>query len=494
MAHEEGNFATATHYLHHEIQPIIDRHYVADPTLYAHLFLQLADSAVAHGERQTGIGYVQQALTVYNTQSNRYGQLLGWLWLARTSLEVGDYAEAERQLQNARRQLTPGNLGSLAQAHFLYVQLLLHWHQHQLTEAIQTAEHYLTLIDAEPTGNRQVDARLMLGNLYRDAGQFHVAHSWYTETSQAIEQLGYQSSLAELDAELAWLYLLEGRLSYSRALIGEQLKHTDPKPTMKLQVVLAVLQMLDGEWTSAYEHLQQALVFYEETGDQVAGCAVHLYLAYNALHRDHPTEVLFHLERTFGWLAARGLTTFPYWWHPKIVAEVCTYALISDLYAELAEQILMKHVGKAALPALQLLEKTVDIDLRRKAFRLQQIINGLTTEPLSHLRATHSRQVLQTLLEQGILRMEMYSTLERELMTARRRRNPNPTIIAVFGLYVNGVERSEIAKQLKCSLENVRNYITTIYQLFGLPSQQFRGRESRKQKLIEMARMRGFIY
>ena len=105
-----------------------------------------------------------------------------------------------------------------------------------------------------------------------------------------------------------------------------------------------------------------------------------------------------------------------------------------------------------------------------------------------------NKQVIEELLGQGELCAETYHELENELMTAHNRQSPNPTIIAVFGLYIKGWTRAEIAKTLACSSENVRNYITLIYQHFDLPVERFRNREARKQKLIEVARVRGFIY
>jgi DNA-binding NarL/FixJ family response regulator len=175
------------------------------------------------------------------------------------------------------------------------------------------------------------------------------------------------------------------------------------------------------------------------------------------------------------------------------LAEVCTHALLSNLYPALVEKILVQQLGKASLPFLKLLDTTDDIELRRQALRLQQMISG-GANPAAHLPASLSKRVIEELLAQGHLRAEAYRELETELMTAANRLTPNPTIIAVFGLYVQGWTRADIAAELQCSTENVRNYITIIYNHFGLPAYRFHKREARRQKLIDVAQTRGFIY
>ena len=97
------------------------------------------------------------------------------------------------------------------------------------------------------------------------------------------------------------------------------------------------------------------------------------------------------------------------------------------------------------------------------------------------------------LLRDGALRADRYPFLEQELMTANYRRLPNVTMLAVFGLYINGVSRTDIATQLECSIENVRNYITQIYQHFGVSAKAFSTRRARWQHLVEIARERGFV-
>lgn len=493
LAQAQEGWPAAHRYLIDEVQPFFDQHVVDDPMLQAHSYLQMADIARDQGDWATGAQYARQALSRYRALDHAYGQVAAHIWLVPYTLSSGDLAGAEAHLQQAHEQATTANLGHLMTARLLYGELLLAWYQRSLTTALPLAQQYLTAANAEPYSPERIEARLLLGNLYRDSGEYRVAHSWYDDASTVIEQLGYHAYVPRLQAELAWLYLLEGELSIARTLVENQIATALPAQRMALQVILAVLQMMDGEWEAADTLLAAAHTFYEQAADGLAVCALHLYRAYSALHQTETTPALQHLTQALGWLHTQKLTAFPHWWHAKILAEVCTHALLSNLYPALVEQILLRYLGRTSLPFLKLLDTTDDIELRRQALRLQQMIIG-SIDPVAHLSTSPSKRVIEALLAQGNLRAEAYRELEAELMTAGNRLTPNPTIVAVFGLYLKGWTRADIANELECSTENVRNYITIIYNHFGLPAYRFHKREARRQKLIEVAQTRGFIY
>lgn len=493
LAHPQEGWPPAHHYLFDEVQPFFDQQQVNDPTLQAHCYLQMADVTRDQGDWQTAARYAQEALTRYQALNHAYGQVLAQSWLTPYALSRGDHVAARAHLQQAHDLATLAKLGQPVAARLLHSELLLAWYQRSLATALPLAQQYLTVANAEPYSLERIEARLLLGNLYRDNGDQRIAHSWYNDAATVIEQLGYRSYLPRLRAELAWLYLLEGEFSAARAVVAQPIETPLPAQQMALQVTLAILQMMDGEWGTADELLAEAATFYEKAGDALALCALRLYRAYGALHQAETLAAIQHLERALGWLQAQGVNAFPHWWHPKILAEVCTHALLSNLYPALVERILVQHLGRTSLPFLKLLDTTDDIELRRNALRIQQRITG-SADPVTHLADSPSKRVIATLLTEGNLRAEAYRELETELMTAANRLTPNPTIIAVFGLYLQGWARVDIAHELQCSTENVRNYITIIYNHFGLPAFRFHKREARRQKLIEVARTRGFIY
>lgn len=511
LAQQQDDIQSALHYLQTEVEPLLDQQIPNAHHLQAHCAFQMAECWLAQGALSVAHTYIHRALTLYTNSVNPYGQLLAECWLARRALDAGEYGMVQRHLYNAQQQMTGTPLGPLAEAALLHNEVRLAWYQRGLEKALQSAQSYLSIADIEPYSRERIEARLLLGNLYRDVRQYRTAASWYAETCTLIEQLGYPIYSPWLQAEIAWSHILEGQIPTARMLLDKAAEQSvekrgivqqPPRPASRLyylaqmrrQVVRAVVHLLDGEWSQANGLLDEAIVAYEGQGDGLAVCTLRLYRGYSALHQADVLTMLHHLEPAFRWLAAQQITTFPHWWHPKIVAEVCSHALLCDLYPEIVEQILVTHVGKTSLPSLKLLEKTDDIELRRQIHRLQQIIRGYSISTLDQVCDSPNKNVIQELLGQGDLCAEAYHKLENALMTAHHRQYPNPTIIAVFGLYIKGRSRAEIAKTLSCSLENVRNYITLIYQHFDLPAQHFQSREAWKQKLIEVARERGFIY
>jgi len=83
--------------------------------------------------------------------------------------------------------------------------------------------------------------------------------------------------------------------------------------------------------------------------------------------------------------------------------------------------------------------------------------------------------------------------LQRRFTTAQQRNKPNPVLLAVFGLYVQGATVKEIATQLQRAPSSVRNYITTLYQIFELPLNNASGLQARRKQLRMLAQQQGFI-
>ncbi|MCB0111745.1 MAG: response regulator transcription factor, partial [Caldilineaceae bacterium] len=75
--------------------------------------------------------------------------------------------------------------------------------------------------------------------------------------------------------------------------------------------------------------------------------------------------------------------------------------------------------------------------------------------------------------------------------TAQRRGRPNPVLLAVFGLYLDGATVKEIAQTLQRAPSSIRNYITLIYQIFELEADDYPSLQVRRSHLVELARIRG---
>ena len=473
-----------------ESRSLLQKGLIHNRSLFGDFCLRMAQVLWARYRFAASYEYGQQALTTY-TEAKRWRQQVdAQLHLAMIAVRLGYYAEAQSRLCTVQRWI--GRHPTL-EGQFLYVELYLCTQRRQLAEALHLAQRYRKLVDGINDGKAQLMARLLLGNLYRESEEFVTAMRWYGETSQLVKSGVNQVFQQQLDLEYTWLHIVDGRLMEARQRIYAHSGQAPLESAMNFQTQLAIIHLLEGDLKGAEGLLQESLTFYRHNGDQLACCALHLYLAYIALQQQRVAAILYHLEHSFGWMNRHEIESFSQWWHPDLLAAICSQTLAADLYSELSERILVNYLGNHGLDALTPFLHHDDIEARRRVYRLLHIISGATANLLAHLPEVPGKAALMWLLRDGALRADRYPFLEQELMTANYRRLPNVTMLAVFGLYINGVSRTDIATQLECSIENVRNYITQIYQHFGVSAQAFSTRRARWQRLVEVSRERGFI-
>lgn len=471
-------------------QPLLHQEAEANAGLVGDFCLCMAQVLFARHRFATSQEYSFQALTAYNQTRRWRGRLTALLHLALLAVRLGDYTDAENRLRTVQQGL---RRHPLLEGQLLFVEIQLHGHRRQLVKALPLAHRYVKVVDRMPDGKARLRARLQMGNLYRELGEFMTATRWYSEALQMVKTEGYQAFQQQLDLEYAWLDILEGRLPEARQRIYGHLKNVQFEPAMNLQTQLAIIHLIEGDLVMAERLLQESLNFYRRAEDRLACCALHTYLAYIALQKQSAPAILYHLDHSFGWMTRQQIESFSHWWHPDLLAAVCSQTLAADMYSDLSERILVNYLGNHGVNALTRFLHNDDLEARRRVYRLLHIISGETTNMLAHLPEGAGKSVLLMLLREGRLRADRYPLLEQELMTASYRRSPNVTLLAVFGLYLTGASRAEIAEQLGCSVENVRNYITQIYHHFGVTANTFTTRKARWQRLVELVRLRGFI-
>jgi tetratricopeptide (TPR) repeat protein len=487
------NFQTAYHHLRQHVQPWVDSGQLTDPPLRARFYLRMAELMPDIGRFSATVDYARQALQIYEESHDLSGQYFTLVRMTSAFIHLADYREADRTIALAKECLAVGEFGPLARARLLNLECHFRWHRGQLQEAIAVAQEYLRVVDQEPASNFRVYARILLANLHRDLGQFAPAEEWYAETRRVIAELEYHLYQPWIDAQEAWLHLLQGRLDRASHSIHTSLQTADLGQTMSFQVVLAVIYLVEGQWAVTERLLTESLAYYEQSGDELAACTIRFYLAVTALRQGEIDRSQGFLAQAFAWLAQRHVDYLPYWWHPPLLSEICAQALTLDRYADVVERIFLNHLRAAGKEALKALLHGGDRDVAQKAFRLLCNLGDAIDELVAHLPNRPAKAVLIRLLQRGDLCPVAYPRLEQELMTAMRRPKPNLTLMAIFGLYVNGATREEIAEEVKCSLPSVRNYITAIYEHFGVGTEGFATRRARWQRLVAVVKGKGFV-
>jgi tetratricopeptide (TPR) repeat protein len=487
------NIHTANHYLYDVVRPLIEEGIVTELRLHGEFYRLLSEISPDHGRLADSIVYAQRAFAAYQATQDLSGQYLALIRLAGAHVHLGNYEEAAAKLDAAKTVYEVGNLGLVARSRMLNAAIHLHWYQNRLDEALGFAYEYLKAVDSTPHSNFRVYARVLLGNLRRAAGAYAEADEWYSATRLLTEQIAYQRYRPWIDAQAGWLRVLEGRFEEARLLHHAALQKADLGEAMSYQVGLAVLNLLEGHLSVAERLLTESLTYYMESGDELSTCGLRFYLAQIALQGNQGDVALAHLSQALSWMAQRRIVYFPHWWHPQLVGAVCTFALTSEIYPDVAERIFVFSLGAAGVQALEHLLQGESCEGRVHAHRVLQLMEVRDLDELAHLSDVPAKHVLAGLLQNGKLRRDAFARLQVELTTAATRSKPNATALAVFGLYVHGATREEIARQLTCTVANVRNYVTLIYTHFGLAAKNFTSRDERRRELARLARAKGYI-
>lgn len=463
-----------------------------DAGLAADALLRIATLAPDIGMYAQGTALAQQALRSYEQRGDLAGACDALLLLFSFHNQTGQYQDSASYLHMARHLQASAQLGPRYAVAILNKDAHWHWYQGMLAPARALAQRAILLADQNDQQKQRVYNRLVAGNIARAMGDAGAAEAWYAETEQLAEEIGFTLFLCWIDVQRAWLALLQGEYAPARQLLQRALQTQDYGQAMSFSVFLAVLYGLTDRHLEATEVLERSLAFYQASNDPLSVCAIRLHLAANYLAMARAEDAAQALTAALGWMADRRIDYLPHWWHPAIMTRLCIHALEKGIYANTAEVMLVKHLGKSALSAVQPLLHSAEPPVRRRALDVLEAIEG---DPLSMLgvdRDLSARAVLSALLTSGQTAAEGLVRLSDFLATAAQRPAPNPTIMAIFGLYVHGATRKAIAAQLHLSEQAVRNYINYIYRVFGLPYEPAQRRE-RREELHKRALEAGFI-
>ncbi|HRW06878.1 MAG TPA: hypothetical protein P5121_17370 [Caldilineaceae bacterium] len=494
------NFPMASVYVE-EARKLLEQ--VTNAEHQAKLTLRLAELCPDIGRLRDGLSYAQQALDHFRFSEQILEHFQALRFLSLIERQLGEYAMAEAHLAMARQLTYTGAIGMGAQTTLLNAAAHLAWYRGNLTEAQTIVTAYEQLVQQQELGKQEIYAVTLRGNLQRAQQEYTKALQTYQAAHDLVHRYQYTRYLPWLTVQESWCYLLMGDLREARARLQQALDHADYGQMMSFNIPLAIYHLLSEQYFVAHDLLAASLEYYERSGDTLTIRILHWYLAFIAMQSDKPDVAQTLLQPVFKWMTEQGVTYFPLWWHPTLAAEICTWALQNGINPVMVNRILTQQIGKAALAAVpspraasitgESTELRQDPMIRERMASLFPPLPVDCTIDLGYIRDDQVKRTIEELLQGNQLLRTGFAQLQKTLTTANHQQRPNPVLIAVFGLYLHDYPTAAIADKLGRSQPSVRNYITTIYQIFDLPRQQFSSPLLRKRQLAAMARRHGFI-
>lgn len=490
----QEQFKLALLYLTEECDTILERSDTVAPGELGALHLRRAEVTLDLGQLAESDEHARKALTIYRQIGDIGGQFETVMFLAAIAQQRGDLESFAARIEQGHNYQSATPLGSRAQLQLLNYECHLHWYRGELAEAL-TLAHRLQALADEADGNlQQVFARLLLANLNRELRQWEEARGWYQETRRLATGRRLSRFTLWIDAHEAWLYLLRRDLPAAKPLLDRALGLADRGQTMSVQVFLAVWYWTSGQVATAIRLLKESVSHYAKSGDELTVCNLQLLLAGAALTTGDMVSARAWITTAFTWLRGRRVYYVPLWWHPGLILRAAAFALEEGIFLEVAEQLLA-HLGDRAIEHLseRLREPALPVAAQQHIFHFVESRPEEQRARALRPGSTLAYRVVEQLVQQGVFASDRLPALLRRLTTAAVRLTPNWTLTAVFGLYLAGYTRNEIATQLHCSIPTVRNYINTIYHIFDLPQGRIRGQKARRAQLQERARHEGLI-
>ena len=291
---------------------------------------------------------------------------------------------------------------------------------------------------------------------------------------------------------MGWLKVLENKLDAARVHIFKALKSTDDGQRMSFNVCLAGLNIVTRQYFQAEQLLLDSLEYFLASKDYLSENVIYLYLGAICIHTNRESEAINYFKKALGWFSEHNIDYFPHWWHPNIVKDICSFSLSKNIFPSLVERITVARLGKLMIEDLHLLLLNENQAVRNRAYNLLYLLDDKVGSELENIDDDRIKHLLEELLSSNTLRRDAFERLQRKLITAQHRQVPNPVIIAVFGLYLRGEPRQEIAAKIGRTESLVKNYISEIFQIFNIPP-NIKSPRKRKTQLKNKAKQEGFI-
>ena len=457
-------------------------------------FLGLARLAPDIGQLRQALRYADAALRLVEDAGQVESQMEILLLAASIAQQMGHIQTALARLEVARQRLEASSAGQGGSLWTWLFNTEAHnaWYRGHLLQALVRAEEAIHAADAARLDKYRVYNRLLRANLLRELERYPAAHTAYDETERVLSETDFPLFRVWLWAHRAWLAIRETRYTDAKRLLYRALETADQGQAASFNVFLAVAYSLTDRYTEAEDLFRGSLHFYQTSGDELSVFALRVHLAYICLQQGRTAKAEEHITLALDWAAYWNVDYFPHWWHPQIVATVCVHGLVAGIHPSMAERILVKRVGPAAAAVLHPLVGADDPVVARRTADVLTLLEPRLLGALAEAADTPVRQILESLLASGRLRPETLPNLIERLSAGRARDRINPVLLATFGLYVHDTPRREIAALLGRSESTIRNYITLIYEQFGL-ADAGGSRRARRKRLRQRALEKGFV-
>ena len=493
ISHSRGDYLVAQHCID-EADALLAQATDQSAHISARLDLMRGVLAVDHGQPAAGMAHAQRAAAAFQQLGDIPTEFLAHIRIVDAARAIGDFREAASRVTLARLRYQTGAVPAIYYARILNAELHIAWYRGDLCIAREQGETLLRYAAEQELPHQQLYARLLLGNIERGLGDYVAAERWYRATEQRAEELAHTAFRSWLALHRAWLCLLRDERRQAQAQVDTLLGQSDVGQWVGSNVIHAMLSALAGDDAVAEQIFASSLHYYAERGEALVVCALRCHLAYLFLRSAREEQARHELGQALGWLAEHDADYFPHWWYPPWLAELCANALQHlPQFTPTVRRMCVRHLqGAAVAPLTAVAHKgSAQVQLRVRGV-LDELQRSAYSE-LNFVKEPLIRDALIGLLAEGKLKGSGLARLFGFLTTAERTRQPNPTLVAVFGYYVHGAPIDEIMRRLHCGRQLVNYYINQTYSIFQITREEVRGNHARRARLRERASDEGFI-
>lgn len=461
----------------------------AEMDLLTQAKLALTIGRLAPDLEQTELGaeWCARSLALYEQLGDAPGQVDALWNLAVCNTYIGRLLDAADQAQRALRLHRIAGLDPGRELYLLNLVAVLALARGDIAAGLEAIRAAQPLVARHPLSKPALYLADTEAALWRQRGDFDAAFTAHARAEAIMTRADDQGFRPWFEMERGWTQALAGeppsRIRRALLAVGEL---QDATVRSYLTFYIALLDILESRWDDAIGRLTGLRAQFLARGERLHMFAADLYLAYSYFKAGQHGNGRTALRRGLSWAEENGVDGFGLWWHPSILAHVCTEALRTGIHPRQAEVMIVRRLGDAAVPDLLALTETRDANARQRSLSVLAALdrdNVLTS--LGDQAEPGTGAVVREHLAKGRLTLSALPTLRARLEAG----SAGATLqrIAVFGFYAaTRMERDQIAEQLALSEGTVKKHVSAIRAAFGIESRG--GRDAGRETVAQAAR------